>query len=148
MQYTLSPSGRTLVVTGAVLFLAGILQGAVVDMHANPRMALSAHLDAVQSGMAVMLAGLLWSVAGLVGRTESIARWTLAVGMVGLWLGITLAAVTGAREALPMAGEGYGSGPSAEAVVTGTILISSAAVALGWALFVAGLLRIIPRSTG
>ena len=141
MQYTLSPAGRSLVVTGAVLFLAGLLQGAAVDLHANPRMALSAHLDAVQSGMAVMLAGLLWSVSRLSGHAESVARWTLAIGMVGLWLGLSLAAATGASEALPMAGQGYSATPTAEQVVNVLILGSSTSLTVGWAIFVWGLLR-------
>ena len=141
MQIVLSPAGRSLVVTGAALFLAGLVQGAVIDLHANPRMALSAHLDAVQSGMAVMIAGILWSSARLGERMEATARWALAVGMVGLWLGLTLAAVTGASETLPMAGEGYAGTPAAEAVVGLVVLASSAALTLGWALFLWGLFR-------
>ena len=141
MQITLSPAGRTLVVTGAALFLAGLLQGAGLDLHANARMALSAHLTAVQSGMAVMLAGLLWSAISLSRGIEAVARWSLAIGMVGLWVGITLAAVTGASQVLPMAGEGYGATPPAEGAVTAVVLGSSATLMLGWALFLLGLLR-------
>lgn len=141
MQIVLSPAGRSLVVTGAALFLAGLVQGAVIDLHANPRMALSAHLDAVQSGMAVMIAGILWSSARLGERMEVAARWALAVGMVGLWLGLTLAALTGASETLPMAGEGYAGTPAAEAVVGLIVLASSGALTLGWALFLWGLFR-------
>lgn len=141
MQIVLSPAGRSLVVTGAALFLAGLVQGAVIDLHANPRMALSAHLDAMQSGMAVMIAGILWSSARLGERMEAAARWALALGMVGLLLGLTLAAVTCASETLPMAGEGYTGTPAAEAVVGLVVLASSAALTLGWALFLWGLFR-------
>ena len=84
MTLTLDQNGRALVVTGALLFLVGLLQGFAVDQFANPRMALSAHLDAVQSGMAVMLAGAFWSAARWSGGVEVVARWTLAVGMVGV----------------------------------------------------------------
>jgi hydroxylaminobenzene mutase len=141
MALTLDRNGRSLVVAGAVLFLAGLLQGFVVDQFANPRMALSAHLDAVQSGMAVMLAGAFWSTARWSRSVESVARSTLAAGMVGLWGGITLAALTGASEALPMAGEGFAAGPGAELATTATIISSSIALALGWGLFVVGLVR-------
>lgn len=141
MKLTLEPAGRALVVTGAALFLAGLLQGAAVDLFANPRMALSAHLDAVQSGMAVMIAGMLWSSARLGDRVEPIARWALAVGMVGLWLGISLAAMTGASNALPMAGEGYSAAASAEMFVTAVIFASSASLTIGWVLFLIGLIR-------
>lgn len=101
MPMALSPAGRSLAIAGAALFLAGLVQGAVVDLHANPRMALSAHLDAVQSGMAVMIAGAFWASTRWSERIEQIARWALAAGMVGLWLGITLAAMTGASDTLP-----------------------------------------------
>ncbi len=141
MQLALTPAGRSLVITGATLFMAGILQGAVLDLHANPRMALSAHLDAVQSGMAVMIAGALWSTAKLGQRIEQIARWTHAIGMVGLWVGITLAAVSGASQVLPMAGEGHDGSALAESVVTLVVLGSSGLLTVGWALFLWGLFR-------
>ena len=141
MQLVLPPAGRSLVVAGAALFLVGLLQGAALDLHANPRMALSAHLTAVQSGMAVMIAGILWSATALPGRGETLARWSLAVGMVGLWLGITLAALTGASEVLPMAGEGYSAAPAAETAVSAVVMGSGASLTLGWVLFLWGLIR-------
>lgn len=141
MNRDLSPAGRSLAVVGGALFLAGLLQGLVVDYFANPRMALSAHLDAVQSGMAVMIAAAFWSSARWTPGGERLAWWTLSVGMVGLWLGITLAAMTGAGKALPMAGNGFAATPSTEAVVSSIVIGSSLALLLGWALFLLGLLR-------
>ncbi len=141
MPSQLKPGARFLAITGAALFLAGLLQGVVVDWFANPRMALSAHLDAVQSGMAVMIAALFWSYPKWNPATERIARWTLAAGMVGLWLGITLSAMTGASDALPMAGAGYSASPFMEQLVTVTIVGSSVGLTIGWALFLWGLIR-------
>jgi hydroxylaminobenzene mutase len=128
-------------VVGGVLFLAGLLQGLVVDQFANPRMALSAHLDAVQSGMAVMIAAAFWSSVRWSPGVERVAWWTLSVGMVGLWLGITLAAATGASEALPMAGSGFAARPAMEAAVSAIVVGSSLGLLLGWALFLWGLVR-------
>lgn len=141
MTFALDHGGRTLVVIGALLFLAGLLQGLAVDQFTNPRMALSAHLDAVQSGIALMIAGALWSCARWSMLAEKIARWTLAAGMVGLWMGITLAAVTGAADALPMAAKGYSAGPVEELITTGIIAGSSFALLVGWVLFAIGLIR-------
>jgi hydroxylaminobenzene mutase len=141
MTLSLDKNGRSLVLTGALLFLGGILQGFMVDQFVNPRMALSAHLDAVQSGMAVMLAGVLWASVRWTAALEAVARWTLAIGMVGLWLGITIAAMTGASEALPIAGKGFAAGPSIELITTAIIIGSSVALAVGWSLFVFGLFR-------
>ena len=137
----LSPAGRAIAVVGGALILAGLLQGLVVDWFPNPRMALSAHLDAVQSGMAVMIAAAFWSFVRLSSALERAAWWTLAVGMVGLWIGITLAAMTGASEALPMAGSGFAARPPMESAVTMIVGGSSFALLLGWALFLWGLVR-------
>lgn len=136
---TLPPAGRRLAVVGGGLFLAGLLQGLVVDHFPNPRMALSAHLDAEQSGMAVMIAAAFWSSLRLTPATERLAGWTLALGMVGLWLGITLAAMTGASEALPMAGSGFAARPPMETAVTAIVVGSSLGLLVGWALFLWGL---------
>jgi hydroxylaminobenzene mutase len=141
MARDLSLAGRSLAVVGGALFLGGLLQGLVVDSFANPRMALSAHLDAVQSGMAVMIAASFWSSIRLTPALERLAWWTLSVGMVGLWIGITLAAITGASEALPMAGSGFAAKPVTETVITTIVIGSSIALLLGWALFLWGLVR-------
>jgi hydroxylaminobenzene mutase len=141
MSRDLPPRGRALAVVGGALFLAGLLQGLVVDDFPNPRMALSAHLDAVQSGMAVMIAAAFWSSVRLTPALERLAWWTLAVGMFGLWIGITLAALTGASEALPMAGSGFAAKPVTETAVTTIVIGSSLALLIGWALFLWGLVR-------
>ena len=75
-----------------MLFLFGLLQGTAVQSFANPRMALSAHLTAVQSGIALMIVGAIWSAVLLNAAFRTIARWAAIVGMYGLWLGLTLAA--------------------------------------------------------
>ena len=141
MARDLSLAIRSLAAVGAALFLAGLLQGLALDHFANPRMALSAHLDAVQSGMAVMIAAAFWSSIRLTPALEKVAWWTLSVGMVGLWIGITLAAMTGASEALPMAGNGFAAALPTEAVVSAVVIGSSLALLLGWALFLWGLVR-------
>jgi (hydroxyamino)benzene mutase len=141
MTRELPSAGRALAVVGGSLFLAGLLQGLVVDYFPNPRMALSAHLDAVQSGMAVMIAAAFWSSVRLTPALERLAWWTLSVGMVGLWIGITLAAMTGASEALPMAGRGFAAALPTEVVVSAVVIGSSLALLLGWALFLWGLVR-------
>ena len=137
----LSRRARSLAIVGAGLFLAGLLQGLAVDRFVNPRMALSAHLDAVQSGMAVMIAALFWVHAGLSGWAEPVARWTLAAGMTGLWIALTLAAATGASDSLPMAGAGHAGSAVAERTVTILIVTSSVGIVTGWSLLLWGLVR-------
>ena len=132
---------KSLIVAGAVLFLLGLLQGAAVQSFANPRMALSAHLTAVQSGMALMIVGAIWSAVSLNAAFLTVARWTIIIGMYGLWLGLTLSAATGASDALPIAGAGHRAEPLSEIGVSVIVLGSSGLMSLGWSLFVVGLIR-------
>ena len=132
---------RPLLVAGALLFLFGLLQGAAIDLFVNPRMALSAHLTAVQSGTAVMVVGAIWSAVSLSLRIAAVSRWSIILGMFGLWTGLTLAAATGASAALPMAGEGYEAEPMIEILISAMVLGSSGLTILGWLLLVAGLVN-------
>lgn len=132
---------RQLIAAGAILFLLGLLQGAVVQSFANPRMALSAHLTAVQSGMALMIAGLAWHAASLSQSAAAAAKWTIVVGMFGLWMGLTMSAATGASNSLPIAGANHSADHTTETLVSVIVLGSSALMTLGWILFVAGILR-------
>jgi hydroxylaminobenzene mutase len=137
----LNPIQKQLVVAGAILFLLGLLQGAAVGQFANARMALSAHLTAVQSGMALMIAGVIWPAVTLPRGLAVLARWATILSMYGLWCGLTMSAATGASEALPMAGAGYSAGPKIELAVTTLVFGSSGLMTLGWLLVVVGLLR-------
>ena len=132
---------KPLLVSGAILFLLGLIQGAIVDQFANPRMALSAHLTAVQCAMAIMIAGIIWPVIDLPPLLEKLSLWAIPVSMYALWLGLSLSAATGASEALPIAGAGYHASAQIEAVVTILVMGSSGLMVIGWALLVLGLLR-------
>ncbi|MCH2486823.1 MAG: hypothetical protein MK010_03650 [Erythrobacter sp.] len=134
-------AARVPILAGAILFLLGLIEGALVQSFLNPRMALSAHLTAVQSGMALMIFGLVWQWVALSPVLSAIARWSVVIGMYGLWFGLTLSALTGAGDSLPIAGAGYDAGLIAQMVVTGLVLGGSVAMVLGWSLFVFGLLR-------
>lgn len=138
---TLTAHQRTLIVAGALLFLIGLLQGAVVQSFANPRMALSAHLTAVQSGMALMIAGVVWSAATFHRTFEIVAKWTLVIGMFGLWVGLTASAATGASNSLPIAGSGHTANQITETLVSMVVLGGSLLITIGWSIFVIGLMR-------
>lgn len=142
------PFHRTLIVAGAVLFLLGLLQGAVVQSFANPRMALSAHLTAVQSGMALMIVGTVWSAVSLPPGLLTVTRRTIILSMYGLWIGLTISAATGASAALPIAGAGHRATPLGELCVSAIVFGSSGLMVSGWALFVAGLIRRPPSGIG
>ena len=132
---------KLLILAGAVLFLLGLLQGAVVQSFHNPRMGLSAHLTAVQSGMALMIAGAVWTLVLLSASFEKVARWTTIIGMYGLWIGLTLSAATGTSDTLPIAGAGYAADRSVEVMVSAIVLGSSGLMTVGWTLLVVGVSR-------
>ncbi len=138
---TLTVSAKTLITAGAWLFLFGLVEGAAVPLFANPRMALSAHLTAVQSGTALMIAGATWSVAHWSPALERLSFGAIVAGFYGLWLGLTLAAVTGASQALPMAGHGYGASRMIETGGSVLVIGSSGLLIIGWMLYTVGLLR-------
>ena len=110
---------------GLCLFLVVLLQGALIPVFENPRMALSEHLTAVQSGTALIAFSLVtvstkWSQK--VNRQLSIG---LILGFHLIWAGITIAAITGASQILPHAGHGYQSTPFMEMLVAGIMVIGS-----------------------
>lgn len=138
---TLTSHQRTLIVAGAFLFLLGLLQGAVVQSFTNPRMALSAHLTAVQSGMAMMIVGAVWTASDLSDVAAKLAKWTIVTGMFALWLGLSASAATGASASLPIAGAGYRAAQTVEALVSTAVLGGSVMMTIGWSIFVVGLFR-------
>ena len=138
---TLAPHAKSLVIAGAWLFVFGLLQGVAVPMFANPRMALSAHLTAVQSGTALMVLGAVWSIAVWPEKLEKSSFWTTYIGTYGLWLGLTAAAATGASEALPIAGQGYSASRQIENAVSALVMVSGGLMIVGWVLFAIGVTR-------
>ena len=134
-------AARMPILAGAILFLLGLIEGALVQSFLNPRMALSAHLTAVQSGMALMIFGLVWRWVALPSLWSAMARWSVVAGIYSLWFGLTLSAATGAGDSLPIAGAGYDAGPLAQTMVSVLVLGGSAGMTVGWSLFVVGLVR-------
>ncbi len=118
MTLTISPTGFELIFSGALLFLVGLVQGVAIPKFKNSRMALSAHLSAVQSGMALMIFGVIWSLVALPVSWHTPVKLALILSVYLIWFGITVSAITGASKALPIAGEGYTGSKASELLVT------------------------------
>lgn len=88
----MSPTERRLCQSGLLLFFLGLPLGFVVHSLPNPRVALSAHLNAVQSGTALMVLGLIWSRIRLSPRLASAAALALSLSFWGLELRILASA--------------------------------------------------------
>lgn len=115
---------------GFVLFTIGLLIGFGIPALRNPRMGLSAHLTAVQTGPALIAFALFWQYLAVP------TQWTpaLMIGLVAssylLVLGIALAAIFPASEALPIAGKGHRGTAMQERIVSVVVKGSSVIMAL------------------
>ncbi len=94
----------TLCFMGALLFALGMLIGAVIPKFRSPRIALSAHLAAIESGLGLIAFGLLMPHLAIS------AGWAAAIGH-GLWvslyvmcIGLLFAGLFGTGKVFPIAG--------------------------------------------
>jgi (hydroxyamino)benzene mutase len=103
---------------GLALLTFGLLFGAAIPRLRNPRMGLSAHLTAVQGGMALSVFGIAWNYLGIVQWADAPIAFSLLVSTYLLVAGLVLAAWTGASRALPIAGQGFQATPAMELAVS------------------------------
>lgn len=107
-------TSRRLLQLGVTLLLLGLLTGFAVPATANPRMALSSHLEGVLNGILLLAVGLIWERLRLGARVRSIAFWLVAYGTFTNWATTLVAAVWGAgAPMMPLAGAGQ-TGTSAQ----------------------------------
>lgn len=114
---------------GILLFTIGLLIGFLIPRMRNPRMALSAHLTAAQTGPALIAIALFWPYLSVpAGWTAPLVNALVASSYV-LTAGIFLAAANGASSALPIAGRGHTASPVQERLVSLMVGASSAIMA-------------------
>jgi (hydroxyamino)benzene mutase len=95
---------------GLLLFVLGLLNGLLIQRTRAPRLSLSAHLTAVQSGTFLMAIAWAIPLLGMSPFLANIIAWALAGSLHLLWLGFCLAGFWGAGRGLPIAGEGNDTG--------------------------------------
>ena len=115
---------------GFALFVAGLLLGAAIPRLKSPRLGLSAHLTAVQGGIALIAIGLLWPHFNLGPLTSTVLSFALWISTWLLSLGIALAAVYGASKVLPIAGQGLRASAKQEQAVAILVVGSSTVLTL------------------
>ncbi|MBO9591408.1 MAG: hypothetical protein J7599_00780 [Niabella sp.] len=96
-------SGK-LIFLGLLLFLLGLIIGLFVHNMANPRMALSAHLEGVMNGIFLMVLGLIWKRILLSKRALAITFWLAVYGTFANLVAVIIAAITGSGKMMPLAG--------------------------------------------
>lgn len=97
----------TLCFAGTLLFLLGLLTGFGIPAFRSPRIGLSAHLAAIESGLGLIAIGLMLPHLALSGSWASAIGTTLWVSLYILWAGLVFTAAYGTGKALPIAGAGF-----------------------------------------
>jgi (hydroxyamino)benzene mutase len=112
--------------SGTLLFLIGLLSGFAIPFLRSPRIGLSAHVAALQSGLALL------AVAWVGGRLTLPDGWaaaiahTLWISLYVLWIGLLFAGAYGTGRTLPLAGAGLRAKPWQE--TTALVLIGAASL--------------------
>lgn len=106
-----------LIFSGLLLFLMGLITGLLVPFFTNPRMGLSAHMEAVMNGMFLIILGLLWKKLLLSVTWLRTTYWLVLYGTFANFSAVVLAAITGNGKMMPIAGGKEGSGFS-EAIIS------------------------------
>jgi hydroxylaminobenzene mutase len=110
-------TSRRLMWHGIFLFLLGLLTGILVPALHNPRMGVSAHLEAVMNGIFLVVLGLIWKEAKL---TSTAAKATFRIALYGTytnWVATLLSAMLGTSRLTPIAGAGYTATPWQELLI-------------------------------
>lgn len=101
---TQTRQSEKLIFLGLILFLVGLSVGLIVHNMANPRMALSAHLEGVMNGMFLVILGLIWKRLVLSITLLKITFWLVVYGTFANLIAVIIAAVTGFGKMMPIAG--------------------------------------------
>jgi hydroxylaminobenzene mutase len=109
---------QPLALAGVVLFLLGLLNGFTISLGRSPRLGLSAHLTAVQSGTFLIAMGLLWPYIDVPAGWSVITGSVLWISLYSLWLALLLAGLFGAGRGLPIAGGGVRTKPAYQIAVS------------------------------
>jgi (hydroxyamino)benzene mutase len=131
-------SNRLLLVSGALLFLVGLLSGFMIGALENPRMGLSAHLAALQGAIFLLVVAATWEHARLSERLRAVTSTSLTAGIYLFWVALMLAAVWGTSEATPIAGAGFSGSPWQESAVMILLSLASLSALAGTLLLLAG----------
>jgi len=112
--------------TGSLLFLIGLLTGVAIPAVRAPRIALSAHVAAIESGLALVVFGLLGARVELAAVWAAAIAYGLMLSLYVLWAGLLFGAMLGTGKTLPIAGAGFVAKPWQEA--TAFVLIGAGSI--------------------
>jgi hydroxylaminobenzene mutase len=94
---------RRLVWYGMLLFSLGIVTELLMRFMLNPRMAYSAHLVALMSGIFLMQLGVLWEDMDIPERWRGVAFWVWVFATYSAWGSMFVSAIFGTSRSTPLA---------------------------------------------
>ena len=97
----------------------------------------------VQCGMAIAIFGVIWSLVELPVWLALFAAYGSTVGFILFWIGITIASITGASKALPIAGAGFSATITSELAVKVLVRFGSLLSLIACTLLAFGLVPLI-----
>ncbi len=137
-----SNARQRLIWHGMFLFLMGLLTGFAIPALTNPRLGLSSHMEALLSGMFLLiLGGVVWDGLRLSERMETLAFWLLLYAAYANWFFCLLAAIFGASQVLPIASAGQTVAPWQEIPVRLGLSLGAVSVTIACACVLYGLRR-------
>lgn len=140
-------TARRLLQLGVTLFLLGLLTGFLLPAAANPRMALSSHLEGVLNGVFLLVLGAIWERLRLGRRARATAFWLAAYGTFTNWATTLVASMWGAgSQMMPLAGAGHTGSPGQEALIAVGLLSLSVAMLAVCPLVLWGLRGALPAA--
>ena len=114
------------------MFTTGLFLGFILAKMRNPRLGLSAHLTAVQTGAMLIALALFWQYLEVPAAWAAFLIYAVIVSSYVLTAGIALSGIFGASKALPIAGAGHSASKSRETIVALLIYSSSLVMALAF----------------
>ncbi len=116
------PQDHRLLFHGFLLFLLGLLTGLVAYSLENPRMGVSAHLEAILNGVFIVGLGLAWPRLRLSPRLRTICFWSAITGAYANWAIPLFSAAVGASQPI-LVGAGFEAAPWQEALLTASPVV-------------------------
>jgi hydroxylaminobenzene mutase len=125
---------------GVFLFLIGLLTGFAIPGLTNPRLGLSAHMEALLNAMVlILIGGVVWKYMKLSERLEKIVFWFFMYAAYASWFFCLLAAVFGANKNLPIASAGHSVAPWQEIPVQGGLTLVALSITIASVIVLYGL---------
>lgn len=116
------PHDHRLLFHGFLLFLLGLITGLFAYKLENPRMGVSAHLEAILNGVFLVGLGLAWSRLRLSPRLVVLLFWAALIGAYANWIIPLFSASVGASQPI-LVGAGHEAAPWQEALLTASPVV-------------------------